>query len=63
MGEEFWFRGAMADVTSVSEVCKRKRIIACGGADADFIWIRVSICYLQPLNIVDFPKKVNKILT
>lgn len=55
--EEQW------QMSQVSEVCRCKRIITSGRTDADFIWIRVLICYLQPLNIVDFPEKVNKTLT
>lgn len=52
----------MADVT-ISEVCRCKRISTSGRTDADFIWIRVSVWFLQLLNTVDFLKKVNKILS
>lgn len=48
-------------MSQVSEVCRFERIITSGRTDADFIWIKVSVWYLQPPNTVEFLKKVNKI--
>lgn len=55
--EEQW------QMSEVSEECRCKRIITSGRTDDDFIWIRVSVWYLQPLNTAGFLKKVNKILS
>lgn len=55
--EEQW------QMSEVSEVWRSKRIITISRTDDDFIWMRVSVWYLQPLNTADFLKKVNKILS
>lgn len=62
-GRYFWCGGAMADVAQACEARGCSKVTGSGRTDADFIWMRVSVQYLQPLNSVDFLKKIKKMLS